>query len=179
MKLWKKIKFHKVKLLKFKTFNFDLKFLWNWSFFHYEKIMRFKKSPQQPGAGRTRAWRHHGSDRPTSPRAILHHTDQNAPNISGGSVYEYIFFISESIWFMELFVNSAPKLRVLQWVEVPSLNTCGKMEPSTKNQRICQPLKYVFLAASWRLAISRNRYSWWSLTNWKPIQSCFYIFFST
>ena len=38
-----KVKFHKVKLLKFKTFNFDLKFCWNWSFFHYEKIMRFKK----------------------------------------------------------------------------------------------------------------------------------------
>ena len=33
----------KVELLKFKTFNFDLKFCWNWSFFHYEKIMRFKK----------------------------------------------------------------------------------------------------------------------------------------
>ena len=27
----------------FLSFNFDLKFLWNWSFFHYEKIMRFKK----------------------------------------------------------------------------------------------------------------------------------------
>ena len=24
-------------------FNFDLKYFWNWSFFHYEKIMRFKK----------------------------------------------------------------------------------------------------------------------------------------
>ena len=28
----------------FQSFNFDLKFLWNWSFFHYEKITRFKKS---------------------------------------------------------------------------------------------------------------------------------------
>ena len=27
----------------FQSFNFDLKFLWNWSFFHYEKIIRFKK----------------------------------------------------------------------------------------------------------------------------------------
>ena len=52
-------------------FNFDLKFCWNWSFFHYEKIMRFKKSPQLPGAGRTRAWHHHGSHTPTSPGAIL------------------------------------------------------------------------------------------------------------
>ena len=42
----KKVRFHKVKLLKFKTFNFELKFLWNWSFFHYEKFMRFKKRPE-------------------------------------------------------------------------------------------------------------------------------------
>ena len=33
--------------------------------------MRFKKSPQLPGAGRTRAWYHHGSHTPTSPRTIL------------------------------------------------------------------------------------------------------------
>ena len=66
-----KVKFHKVKLLKFKTLNFDLKFCWNWSFFHYEKIMRFKKSPQLPGAGRTSAGHHHGSHMPTSPGAIL------------------------------------------------------------------------------------------------------------
>ena len=66
-----KVKFHKVKLLKFKTLNFDLKFCWNWSFFHYEKIMRFKKSPQLPGAGRTWAGHHHGSHTPTSPGAIL------------------------------------------------------------------------------------------------------------
>ena len=66
-----KVKFHKVRLLKFKTLNFDLNFCWNWSFFHYEKIMRFKKSPQLPRAGRTRAGHHHGSHMPTSPGAIL------------------------------------------------------------------------------------------------------------
>ena len=33
--------------------------------------MRFKKSPQLPGAGRTRAWHHHGSHTSTSPGAIL------------------------------------------------------------------------------------------------------------
>ena len=33
--------------------------------------MRFKKSPQLPGAGRTRVWHHHGSHTPTSPGAIL------------------------------------------------------------------------------------------------------------
>ena len=32
------------------------------------------------------AWHHHGSDRPTSARAILHHTDQKGPNILTGSV---------------------------------------------------------------------------------------------
>ena len=39
--------------------------------FPYEKIMRFKKSPQLPGAGRTRAWHHHESHMLTSPGAIL------------------------------------------------------------------------------------------------------------
>ena len=33
--------------------------------------MRFKKSPQLPGAGRRRAGHHHGSHTPTSPGAIL------------------------------------------------------------------------------------------------------------
>ena len=31
-------------------------------------------------------WHHHGSDTPTSARAILHHTDQKGPNILKGSV---------------------------------------------------------------------------------------------
>ena len=35
------------------------------------EIMRFKKSPWLPGAGRTRTWHHHGSHTPTSPGAIL------------------------------------------------------------------------------------------------------------
>ena len=33
--------------------------------------MRFKKSPQLFGAGRTRAWHYHGSHTPTSPGSIL------------------------------------------------------------------------------------------------------------
>ena len=41
----------------------------------YEKIIRFKISPQLPGAKRTEAWYHHGSDTPTFPRAVLHHKD--------------------------------------------------------------------------------------------------------
>ena len=32
------------------------------------------------------AWHHNGSDTPTSARAILHHTDQNGPNILPGCV---------------------------------------------------------------------------------------------
>ena len=36
------------------------------------------------------AWHHHGSDRPTSARAVLHHTDPNGPNILKGSVHKYI-----------------------------------------------------------------------------------------
>ena len=38
--------------------------------------MWFKKNLQYPGARRTRAWHQHGSDKPTSPRAILLHKDQ-------------------------------------------------------------------------------------------------------
>ena len=33
--------------------------------------MRFKKSPQLPGAGRTSVWHYQGSHTPTSPEAIL------------------------------------------------------------------------------------------------------------
>ena len=50
--------------------------------------MRFKNSPQHPGAGRTRVWNHHGSDTPTSPRAIYVLKSAKGPNIffGGGSV---------------------------------------------------------------------------------------------
>ena len=49
--------FHKVKMLKFQNFNFDLKFLWNWSFFHYKpKVLDLKKvssnlEPEGQGRG--------------------------------------------------------------------------------------------------------------------------------
>ena len=48
--------------------------------------MRFKNGPQLPGAGRTRVGHHHGSDTPTSARAVLLHKDQKGPNILTGSV---------------------------------------------------------------------------------------------
>ena len=46
--------------------------------------MRFKKCPQLPGAGRTRAWHHHGSDIPTSPRTIYVLNQQKAQTFLGG-----------------------------------------------------------------------------------------------
>ena len=61
--------------------------------FYLEKIMRFRKSPQLPGAGRTREWHHHGSHTPTSPGAILPSKLGKmarravTPNKSAGSVY--------------------------------------------------------------------------------------------
>ena len=43
--------------------------------------MRLKNGPLLPGAGRTRAWHHHGSHTPTSPGTVLlgkiaYHTKQ-------------------------------------------------------------------------------------------------------
>ena len=49
--------------------------------------MRFKETFQQPGDRRTGARHHHGSNTPTSARAILHHTDQKGPNIMRPSVH--------------------------------------------------------------------------------------------
>ena len=37
------LQFQHFYLMKFLPFNFDLKFFWNWSFFHYEKIVNLKK----------------------------------------------------------------------------------------------------------------------------------------
>ena len=51
--------------------------------------MKFKKSSQLPGAGRTRAWHYHGSHTPTSPVAILLPVAIKwpvTPNISAASV---------------------------------------------------------------------------------------------
>ena len=48
--------------------------------------MRFKKLPQLPGAGRTRAGYHHVSHTPTFPEAILLGKWPITPNKSGGSV---------------------------------------------------------------------------------------------
>ena len=49
--------------------------------------MRFKITPQLPGAGRARAWHHHGSHTPTSPGAILQVKWPITPNKSAGSVF--------------------------------------------------------------------------------------------
>ena len=72
--------------------------------------MKFKKSLPQPGARRMRARHHHGSDTPTSPRAILHHTDPNAPNISGGSVSrtQFLLLTTNPPWIKKT-LNSSNK----------------------------------------------------------------------
>ena len=70
------IKFHKVKLLKFKTENSHfsiMKKLWDW-----------KKISSLPGAGRTRAWNYHGSATPTSPSAIYVLKSAKGPNLFCG-----------------------------------------------------------------------------------------------
>ena len=52
--------------------------------------MRFKKSPQLPGGGRTGAWHYHGSDMPTSPRAVYVLKSAN-----GGLFYTPLYYPSE------------------------------------------------------------------------------------
>ena len=69
----------KVESLKFKQFyltKFYLSTLTEKSaetghFSIMKKIVRFKVSPQLPGAGRARAWHHHGSQTSTFPGSIL------------------------------------------------------------------------------------------------------------
>ena len=78
---------------KLKVLNFSNFTLWNFTFQLWPKILlklvifplwknyEIKKSPQLPGARRTRAWYHHGSHTPTSPGTILlgkmaYHTKQ-------------------------------------------------------------------------------------------------------
>ena len=52
-----------------------------------------------------RAWDYHENDTPTSPRAILHHTDPKGPNISGGSVsYVKILLIVKFLYVILLFI---------------------------------------------------------------------------
>jgi hypothetical protein len=51
------------------------------------KFFKFEKRLQYSGARRTRAAHHHGSDTPTSPRAVLHHTDANLCTILHTTVY--------------------------------------------------------------------------------------------
>ena len=46
--------------------------------------MRFKKSPQLPGAGRTRSWYHHGSHTATSPVKWPVNPNILAPSVSCG-----------------------------------------------------------------------------------------------
>ena len=52
--------------------------------------MRFKNGPQLPGAGRTRAWHHHGSHKLTLPGAILLVKWPVTPNVFTDSVLLHV-----------------------------------------------------------------------------------------
>ena len=57
---------------------------------------------------------HHGSDMPTSARAVLHHTDQKGPNILTGSVFTFsIIIISDLVLFMKITSLTFLKIVVL------------------------------------------------------------------
>ena len=74
--------------------------------------MRFKVSPQLPGAGRTRAGHHHGSHTPTSPEVILlgkmaHHTKQIRRECY--QIYQYfswLYFLCRIISIILFFIIS-------------------------------------------------------------------------
>ena len=67
--------------------------------------MRFQKPLQEPGARRAGARHHHGSDMPTSARAILHHTYQKGPNIMHPSVYDVMISCSTRKKLKDMLTN--------------------------------------------------------------------------
>ena len=69
-----------------------------------------------------RAGHHHGSDTPTSARAILHHTDQNGPNILTGSV---VFEASRVAWAMQLTATDDCNMNMEYWDTMFSCNSRG------------------------------------------------------
>ena len=69
--------------------------------------MRFKKSPQLPGAGRTRAWHHHKSHTPTSP---------GAPNILAASVGT----VKSRVSIRKSLLVSCNAHKVLEWMIIVS-----------------------------------------------------------
>ena len=56
--------------------------------------MRFKKRPQLPGAGRTRAWHHHGSHTPTSPGPV-HFTMMYLAPVCNSTVFFQLKIVKE------------------------------------------------------------------------------------
>ena len=59
--------------------------------------MRFKKSPQLPGSGRTRARHHNGSHTPTSPGAILLSKMASQPKHIGRQCKSSWFFLKSHV----------------------------------------------------------------------------------
>ena len=127
--------------MKFKTFNFELKYFWKWQFFHYENFLRFKNGPQLPGAGRTRAGHHHGSHMPTSPGAILLSKMACQPKHIGHQcicwMFSSIFRIKERQNVMEDCANICVLLRKAELY----LIKCGF---SKKTQNIWKKISYLF-----------------------------------
>ena len=92
-----------------------------------------------------RAWHHHGSDTPTSPRATLHRTDLKATNISAGSVphvqSQNIFFffkerLEKFLKSQKLEKNQNPSTRLLKYWFFGYVVTTYVFSSNEK----CQPL---------------------------------------
>ena len=71
--------------------------------------MRFKNSSQLPGAGRTRARHHHGSDTPTSPKAIYVLKSANGGLFYTPLYYYFILALGYRIFYffsIDIYLNS-------------------------------------------------------------------------
>ena len=80
--------------------------------------MRFKNSPQLPGAGRTRAWHHHGSDTPISPRAIYVLKSAN-----GGLFYTPLYLQLFMVCIQEQVSHDGFQIRNITSVITLTINT--------------------------------------------------------
>jgi hypothetical protein len=87
------MKFHQFYLVKFKVSTLTYGKMTRGHFSIINKFFKLKKRLQQPGARRTRVAHHHGSDTPTSPRAVLYHTDANLCTILHTTVDHLTLFI--------------------------------------------------------------------------------------
>jgi len=129
--------------------------------------MRFKNSPQLPGAGRTRAWHHHGSDTPTSPRAIYVLKSAN-----GGLFYTPLYVASIFSHFSLLLAPSRHKMDLLDLKK----NTLllhqfqkSKIEEQKKHVRNISQISHFTLIINW-LIFSVNNETFSRLITWCTFQ---------